>query len=140
MIPDASVVYKWYFEESGVEEAEAVLQAGGLIAPDSLVSEFTNALSKRVRRGLLPLEDAARMVEHMPLQFVRLFPSADLAGRALEMSVALNHPCYDCLYLVLAERERETLVTDDMRFCVKAAQSEWRELVVPLRGMGENQV
>ena len=140
LIPDASVVYKWYFDEAGTAAARVILRAGGLIAPDSLVAEFTNSLSKRVRRGLLTLDDAARMLAHLPWQFVRLFPSADLSGRALEMSVALNHPSYDCLYLALAERERGMLVTDDMRFYGKVAQSEWRGLAVPLRGSGENRI
>lgn len=138
LIPDASVVCKWYFDEVGALEADAVLRTGGLIAPDSLVSEFTNAVSRRVRMGLLPLDAAARMMAHMPRQFVRLFPSAALAGRALEMSVALNHPSYDCVYLALAEREQGTLVTDDMRFYDKAAGSEWGEFVIPLRTAGES--
>lgn len=138
LIPDASVVCKWYFDEEGAGEARTILLADDLAAPDSLVAEFTNAVSKRVRRGLVSPRDAAQMMAHMPRQFVRLFPSAELAGRALEMSVALNHPSYDCLYLALAERRRGTLVTDDMRFYDKAAQSEWRGLVVALRGAGGN--
>ena len=136
LIPDASVVCKWYFDEPGMGAARVLLLAGGLIAPDSLVAEFTNAVSKRVRRGLLSPEDAARIMTHMPRQFVRLFPAVALAGRAFQMSVALNHPSYDCLYLALAERERGKLVTDDMRFYEKAAQSEWREFVASLRTGG----
>ena len=49
---------------------------------------------------------------------------------ALELSLKLNHPLQDCLYLALAERLDATLVTADERFVAKTRESHPR--VLPL--------
>lgn len=50
-----------------------------------------------------------------PSYFERLVPLGDLAGRATEIAIELNHPIYDCFYLALAERERAPIVSADAK-------------------------
>jgi len=59
--------------------------------------------------------------------FSRLFPSAALLARAAHWCHELDHPAYDCLYVVLAERERAILITADQRLL--------RELQQPRTGL-----
>jgi predicted nucleic acid-binding protein len=46
---------------------------------------------------------------------VRLAAGRDLLTPALELSLELRHPVYDCLYLALAQRRGVPLVTADER-------------------------
>ena len=89
---------KWYFEENGSAEAEALLEdhAAGRrdpMAPDLVIAEFTNGIWKKIRR----------------------------AERALDLALALDHPVYDCLYLAAAIAHEASLVTAD-RTLARAAR------------------
>jgi predicted nucleic acid-binding protein len=46
----------------------------------------------------------------------RLLPTSELATQAIALSLALDHPVYDCLYLATAELEAAVLITADARF------------------------
>ena len=65
-------------------------------------------------------------------QITRFVPARELLLPALDISVELRHPIYDCLYLALADREGEMLVTDDRAFLRKTADSRWRENVLSM--------
>ena len=133
-VADASVACKWHFDEEDAPLARALLLRGDEIAaPDSLLSEFANAVSRKIREEGFPPEGAGEMMALVVRQVTRLVPVRELLLPALDMSVALRHPIYDCLYLALAEREGAVLVTDDRAFLRKAADSRWRKHVVSLR-------
>ena len=51
---------------------------------------------------------------------------------AVRLSLALDHPVYDCLYLALAHRIGATLVTADARFVNALAETEHGQAVVRL--------
>jgi predicted nucleic acid-binding protein len=131
LIVDASIAVKWVVEEPGSGAAKAVLSSGErLIAPDLVLAELGNALRKKLSRGIIPREQAvlaARAAEHA---FNELVPIRLLAVSAIELALDLNHPVYDCFYLVLAARERMPLITADdrLRAAAERANVEARPL------------
>ena len=132
-VADASVVCKWHFEEDDSPLAKSLLLRGDeILAPDSLLSEFGNAISRKIREENLSPEASREMVELVGEQITRLVPARELLLSALDISVELRHPIYDCLYLALADREGEVLVTDDRAFLRKTAESRWRENVLSM--------
>lgn len=52
-----------------------------------------------------------------------------LMVRALDLSLKLDHPAYDCFYLALAETRASDLVTADGAFLRKVAEAR----VTPIR-------
>lgn len=54
------------------------------------------------------------------------------------MALALDHPVYDCIYLALAYRIGDVLVTADLRFANTLATTEHGEAVVTLAGHAKN--
>lgn len=116
LIVDASVAVKWFAEEEDSGRARALYADGEtLIAPDLLLAEVSNVMCKKLRRGLLLPNQVMTAARQLPRYFERLVPIGELAGRAAELTVTLDHPAYDCFYLALAERERLPLVSADSR-------------------------
>jgi predicted nucleic acid-binding protein len=116
LIVDASVAMKWFAAEDGSDRAEALLATGeALIAPDLVLAEVINVMWKKLRRGLLSPDQVVAAARRLPQYFERLIAIGELVERATELTVALDHPVYDCFYLALAERERLPLVSADSR-------------------------
>jgi len=116
LIVDASVAVKWFSEELGSTEAEALLASDeDLLAPDLILAEIGNALWKKARRSLLDPRQAVEGTTNAPGYFDRLLPPEELATRAIEIALAVRHPIYDCFYIALAQHENATLVTADER-------------------------
>ena len=121
LVVDASVAAKWVLPEPRSAQAVALrTEDADLIAPSLVLAEIGNALWKSVARGDLPTADVGDALRAVAGHFSRLAPLEDLAASALDLSVTLNHPIYDCFYIVLAERERAALVTADNRLMAAA--------------------
>lgn len=121
-VVDASVAVKWVVPENGSDCARLLAQAK-LEAPDLLSVECANILWKKVRLGHLTRREAAdclRLLLGMP---VALVGSRELLDSALRLSLELDHPVYDCLYLALALQRRFPLVTADEKLA-KAARKQ----------------
>jgi predicted nucleic acid-binding protein len=95
---------------------EAVLAADLVLAPELMFTEVANALWRLQRAGQLEasglqqrLSRAADLVDHIE-------PDRTLLAEALAIGTHLNHPVYECIYLVLARREVATLLSADSRF------------------------
>ena len=65
------------------------------------------------------------VAERAPSLFAALVAEIDLAKRASEISLDLEHPAYDCFYLALAEREDAMLVTADRRLVERVRGTRW---------------
>lgn len=133
MIIDASVAVKWFFEEEDSALARDLVGRESLRAPPLFLLEVGNAIWKKARKGQLhDLTDA--VARHAELaSVVEIVPdTADLAPRALEIALSLEHAIYDCMYVALAEAERDVVVTADGRFRAKIDHSPLAGLVVPL--------
>lgn len=119
IVIDASVVITSLLPETDSEAARALIASEACIAPDLIISECVNALWKSVRLDrILPGEAEAALGAVTKLG-VLLVPSGDLAGRALDLAIALEHPAYDCFYLALAETRGVEMVTQDGVFMRK---------------------
>ena len=118
-VVDSSVAIKWVVEEPGSKEALALFRHR-LFAPDLLIAECANALWKKARRNELTTEEASLCARLLQSADVELSPMRPLLESATRLAVALDHPAYDCVYLVLAESLSCDLVTADARLVVKA--------------------
>ena len=97
VVIDASVALKWFVNEDGSKEAEALLTRGDiLIAPDLIMPEVCNAAWKMVRRGMMHQTQQIAAVTRLPSILDELVPTAPLAPRAAALSRLLDHPAYDC--------------------------------------------
>jgi predicted nucleic acid-binding protein len=115
-VVDASVAIKWFVREERHEQALLLLDhAEQLQAPDLIVTEVTNVAWKKSIRHEITAEQA-RVITVAMRQFIpSLRPSVELAERALDIALTLNHPVYDCLYLACADVDPGLLVTADRR-------------------------
>ena len=108
-------------------EALVLRQKAKLIAPDLLVAECANIFWKKVQRGeLLKAATlfAARLLQGAEIE---LLPTRSLFETATRISIEIDHPAYDCLYLALAEKKCQ-FVTADERFLRKLQQGRQRIL------------
>jgi len=133
VIVDASVALKWVVQEPGSTAAAALADAP-LAAPELLLAECANALWAKARRGELSEEEARERTDALAAAPITWVPLGELVGSAIQLACALDHPVYDCLYLALAIRDADILVTADRHFveAVAAAGEDYAAHVQPL--------
>lgn len=122
MIVDANVVARWVLQHPDSAAAVQFLGRMDLKAPSTLLAEVAHALTREVRRRRLSEEQLRRgwnIVRQHPLAIT---PVEVLIDAAVDLSVRLHASSHDCIYLALALREDEVLVTADGRFH-RAAES-----------------
>jgi predicted nucleic acid-binding protein len=121
---DASVAIKWLFStEQHSAQARALLVASfrdrePLVAPPLLLSEVTNALRQRIRRGLLELSEARSLLTGFQELHVRIRLLAPdvLYDRALVLASERGlSATYDAQYVALAQLLGTPLWTADER-------------------------
>jgi predicted nucleic acid-binding protein len=124
LVIDASVAVKWVLPEPGSREAGALRGALDLIAPSLVIVEIGNAVWKSALRGDITKSDALEALKTAVAHFDWIVPADDLALDATAMAISLRHPVYDCLYLVLAQRENAALITADERMFAAARKAK----------------
>jgi predicted nucleic acid-binding protein len=124
IVVDASVALQWIVPEAnGQSEAESVLAARDLHAPDLLLIEVANALRKKVALGEVKEDQAFAGLRRIG-EVLNVAPvTADLSLRALELAVEIGHPVYDCVYLALAESLDATIATRDIELTKRFARA-----------------
>jgi predicted nucleic acid-binding protein len=131
---DSSVALQWVLPEPGVEASEPYLRARDSVGPDVVLVEVANVLAKKVRAGNLTGNEAIEALQIVRDGFARLVASEPLISRSLELSIALSHPVYDCVFLACAERLQAKLVTRDARFATRVrdrGMGHFLELTLP---------
>jgi len=128
LVIDASIAVKWVVEEDGTPEALALRQKAKLIAPELLVAECANILWKKVQRGELLKDEALLAARLLQGAEIELLPTRFLFEAATRISIEIDHPAYDCLYLALAVEKECQLVSADERFLRKLHQGRQRTL------------
>jgi len=118
---DASLAAKWYWFEEEAERARALLAASlrqeeEIIEPHLLLSEITNIVHQRMRRGVMALveaRDVLAQVIGLPMHFES---PPDLHDLALVLAARFALPAvYDAQYLALCEMTGATFWTADER-------------------------
>ena len=133
LVTDASVVVKSVLTEDDSEAARQLMNGEHeLHVPRVLVAELTNALWSKVQSGLLTSSEASQAQELVLASHLEWANDEVLAADALRISIGLNHPVYDCVYLALAYRVGGTLVTADTRFFNTVTGTEHADRVVLL--------
>jgi len=128
LVIDASIAVKWVVEEHGTAEALVLRQKAKLIAPELLIAECANILWKKVQRGELLKDEALLAARLLQGAEIELLPTRFLFEAATRMSIEIDHPAYDCLYLALAFEKQCKFVTADDRILRKLHQGRQRTL------------
>jgi predicted nucleic acid-binding protein len=138
VVIDASVAVKWVVEEDGTAEALTLRRGRRLIAPDLLIAECANILWKKVRRRELSRDEALLAARLLQGSDIELVPARASLEAATRLAIDLDHPAYDCLYLVVAINRDCPFITADENLLDKLNRSRrptLRRRVVPLRTM-----
>ena len=132
LVVDASVAVRWLVPHPTSAAARRVLADPGnvLHMPDLGVLEVANALWKYVRAGAVSPEAAGERIDDLRRAPVIVHPSAPLAGEALRLAVALDHPVYYCIHLALASGLGTRVVTADAAFVRAATAAGMADLIV----------
>ncbi len=133
LVVDASVAVKWLVEEENSETADCLLDGShGLFAPRLMASEVGNALWRKTRMGEIERSRAGVLAAAISEMAVRWTGDECICPDAVRLSLVLDHPVYDCVYLARAHRIGATLVTADIRFVNVLAETEHGDSVVAL--------
>jgi predicted nucleic acid-binding protein len=133
LIVDTSVLLDAFIATPFTSKAKALFGSSEeLFAPDHLRIEAPGALTKAVRRGDITPEFAMRVYGQLASFMPSLEPSATLSDRGFALSLELEHPFYDCLFLALAERRASRLITLDARLVRKLAGTPYGRYVIYL--------
>ena len=102
--------------------SKLVLDASAVVRIIEASPQVANALWRLQRAGQLEadclqqrLDRAAALVDHIE-------PDRSLQAEAFALATHLDHPVYDCLYLVLARREVAALLSAEKRLLKLAAR------------------
>src|SRR5437868_1729342 len=117
---DASVAVKWVLPERDSANALALCDdylrgVHSLLAPDTIFLETAHALTRAERRKIIQPGEAIQRLAMVITDGPALHSHVQLLHRATELSSQIKIGVYDCLYLVLAEREQCDVVTADQR-------------------------
>lgn len=123
LVLDASAVVR-IIEGSAqaIELNDTVLNADLVLAPELMLTEVANALWRLQRAGQLAADGLQRRLTRAAELVDHIEPDRTLQAEALALATHLDHPVYDCLYLVLARREVATLVSADQKLLNLARQ------------------
>lgn len=123
LVLDASAVVR-IIEGSAqaIELHDTVLNADLVLAPELMLTEVANALWRLQRAGQLAADGLQRRLSRAAELVDHIEPDRTLQAEALALATHLDHPVYDCLYLVLARREVATLVSADQKLLNLASQ------------------
>ena len=134
-VVDASVAIKWVVDEQQRDAARRFLiENVDLVAPEFLLVEIANILRSKVARQEVGRDQARSALEAIRLAVPTLVPDKDLVGPALDLTLKLDHPSYDCMYLACAVDYDANLITADTRLIGKLKQTVGWERVQSLEG------
>jgi len=113
---DSSIALQWVLPEVEGQQSLSYLGDPDAVAPDIALVEVANVLAKKVRAGTMSNLDAPVALSIVRDGLGRIVESAPLVPRALELSIELSHPVYDCVFLACAEALAARLATRDAPF------------------------
>jgi predicted nucleic acid-binding protein len=128
IVVDASVALKLVSLEPGTGEAQSLLERDeDRIAPDWILTEVASGLANKMRyQGLSPAS-AANAFAALPAFIDRFVEAKPLLGRAMNLAAQIDHPLYDCLYLLIAIEEEGIVITADDGLLKAAARGGYAD-------------
>lgn len=124
VVVDASVAYHWTIPTDHTVAAVSLLSKKvGLIAPDLIIPEVSNALFTTANRTPEYAQRIMDGIEFLPRWFSEIAPTSPLRFQALRLASELRHPVYDCFYLALAVQRGVRMITLDTHFIRKVEQN-----------------
>ena len=131
VVVDANVAIKWILIEDLHLQARRLIEEEGenIHVPDLLLPETANIAWKKLREGKMTRTQVEEgLVKILDcLEFI--YPSSTLLRRAMALSIAADHPIYDCFYLACAEAAEAVLITADRRLLATADRAGFAHLV-----------
>lgn len=115
LVVDASVAIKWLVPEEEWFAARRIYEDHLLSAPELIFAECANVLWKKQRKGEITEKESNAAAEQLLAASIEISSVRRLMLPAVELSISLDHPAYDCFYLALALIEERRLVTADKR-------------------------
>jgi predicted nucleic acid-binding protein len=122
IVIDSSIALQWVLPEEGSEKALRYVRADDVVSPDILLVEAANVLAKKVRAKDMSGEAAVQALGMVRSAITRIVHTEPLVPRALELSIALSHPVYDCVFLACAEQVDGKLATRDAPFVRRVSE------------------
>lgn len=122
IVIDSSIALQWVLPEPGAERAFRYVKADNVISADILLVETANVLAKKVRANTMQGLEAFQALSMVKSAVTMLIRSEPLIPRALELSIALSHPVYDCVFLACAEQAGGQLATRDERLIKRVSE------------------
>lgn len=133
MILDTNVLFESLKATSLGDTARALVISGApLRAPDLIEVEIASAITRAVRRKELEPASASGVFARARRLMPDVDPSAPLVERAFSLSLELDHPLADCIFLAHAEARSDVLVTSDRRFLGKLQGKAYERLAMDL--------
>ena len=133
LVIDSCVALKWFVDEHDSTSAHRLLTSDlDLVAPDLILVELANAFRKNARLQRMPVEQLERAMETAHRIFTTQIASSALIDEALLLARDIDHPVYDCIYVVAARRAGAPLVTSDSRLVAKVAGTSDKDRVILL--------
>ena len=135
-IVDTSVAARWVIGSDDPVLSDEVsialtLLPRRLVAPDLLMAEFANVMWKKVRAQEIGSAQAREAVAVLP-DIVELIPTAGLADRAMDISLRLDHPAYDCFFLAAAQMLETIVISADRKLVRRCADTAFSGLIAGL--------
>ena len=122
MILDTSVLFDSLVSAPLSAQARDLLTSDvALRSPDLILIEIAGAITRSVRRREIKAETAGKMLARAQRLAPATNPSGPFIDRAFVLSMDLNHPLADCIFLAQAEAQADVLVTSDERLIRKLA-------------------
>lgn len=116
VVVDASIAVQWFANEPGSDHATRLMEGHEvLFAPDIMPVEAANGWWKKVRRREMSAADLDQAVGYLLALGVEWVPTGPLLTRAAQVATEIDHPVYDCVYLVLSASRAAPLATADDR-------------------------
>lgn len=133
MILDTSVLFESLTDTSLSEKARVlVISEPSLRSPDLIEIEIAGAITRAVRRREIEARAAPVLFARARRVMPDLDPSAPLVERAFLLSLELDHPLADCIFLAHAEARGDVVVTVDRRFVSKLSGSPYERRAIHL--------
>lgn len=131
IVLDASVIVKWFTQESHTEDALKAKEAYergncDIIAPSLLPFEVGNALRYNPQFGATDIKDALTALEDLQLSLFEL--RGELAQKAVDIAVNYGITLYDSSYLALGEIRRCRVYSADEKVLVKVKHPQLRHI------------